>query len=336
MVASAAKPASTPHGYTFAPVKIGVLIDMDMGTKEDFLAALRFAFDEALADKVITRPVELLVKEAIGLPRLEAKNTIDGYLALVRDGVLCTIGPLITDNSLALAPVINATGVPADHVDGHRSLLRRVLLQPRQRRPRRGSRDHGDLDSPQRLRDGRHDPRDQPRRRRVRDQLPLLRRARRARHPHRGVHDADARRSRGDPAQDPRSAPRLPRLPRLRLPDHSHGADVHAPRLESAAHHDHGVSVLLRQARMDGGARRMVRHRPDVRGQPAAAADVRPLRRPPRQAARPHRHRPQLRYRAAHRRRHRARQPPHPAAASKKASRKCACCPPSTAARALT
>jgi ABC-type branched-subunit amino acid transport system substrate-binding protein len=113
MVASAATPASTPHGFTFAPVKIGVLIDMDMGTKDDFLAALRFAFDEALETKVISRGVELVVKEAIGLPRLEAKNTVDGYLDLVRDGVLCTIGPLITDNSLALAPIINATGVPA-------------------------------------------------------------------------------------------------------------------------------------------------------------------------------------------------------------------------------
>ena len=104
---------TTPHGYTFAPIKIGALIDMDMGTKDDFLAALRFAFDEASEAKVITRQVDLVVKEAIGLPRLEAKNTIDGYLELARAGVLCTIGPLITDNSLALAPVINATGVPA-------------------------------------------------------------------------------------------------------------------------------------------------------------------------------------------------------------------------------
>jgi branched-chain amino acid transport system substrate-binding protein len=102
-----------PHGLTFAPVKVGVLIDIDMGTKEDFLATLRFAFDEAYAEGIITRSVELVVKEAIGLPRLEAKNTIDGYLDLVNQGVLCTIGPLITDNSLALAPVINATGVPA-------------------------------------------------------------------------------------------------------------------------------------------------------------------------------------------------------------------------------
>lgn len=102
-----------PHGLQFAPTKIGVLIDLDMGTKADFLACLRFAFDEAHADGTILRPVELIVEEAIGLPRLEAKNTIDGYRRLVDAGVLCTIGPLITDNSLALAPVINRTGVPA-------------------------------------------------------------------------------------------------------------------------------------------------------------------------------------------------------------------------------
>jgi ABC-type branched-subunit amino acid transport system substrate-binding protein len=104
---------AVPHGLAFAPTKIGVLIDMDMGTKDDFLACLRMTFDEAHADGTITRPVELVVKEAIGLPRLEAKNTIDGYRELVEHGVLCTIGPLITDNSIALAPVIDRTGVPA-------------------------------------------------------------------------------------------------------------------------------------------------------------------------------------------------------------------------------
>jgi len=105
--------APLPHGLAFAPTRIGVLIDIDMGTKQDFLDTLRMGFDEAHADGVITRPVELVVKEAIGLPRLEAKNTIDGYLELVRGGVLGVIGPLITDNSIALAPVIDREGVPA-------------------------------------------------------------------------------------------------------------------------------------------------------------------------------------------------------------------------------
>jgi ABC-type branched-subunit amino acid transport system substrate-binding protein len=104
---------TTPHGLQFAPTKIGVLIDLDMGTKDDFLATLRLGFDEAFEQGIILRPVELIVKEAIGLPRLEAKNSIDGYLELVQQGVLCTIGPLITDNSLALAPVINKAEVPA-------------------------------------------------------------------------------------------------------------------------------------------------------------------------------------------------------------------------------
>jgi branched-chain amino acid transport system substrate-binding protein len=102
-----------PHGLAFAPSKIGVLIDLDMGTKDDFLACLRFAFDEAYEEGVILRPVELVVKEAIGLPRLEARNPIEGYRWLVEQGVLCTVGPLITDNSIALAPVIDVCGVPA-------------------------------------------------------------------------------------------------------------------------------------------------------------------------------------------------------------------------------
>src|SRR5438046_693157 len=102
-----------PHGLPFAPVKVGVLIDIDMGTKEDFLATLRMGFEEAHEECVVTRAVELVVKEAIGLPRLEAKNTTDGYLELVRHGVLCVLGPLITDHSIALAPVIARGGVPA-------------------------------------------------------------------------------------------------------------------------------------------------------------------------------------------------------------------------------
>jgi hypothetical protein len=103
----------TPHGLAFEPTKVGVLIDLDMGTKEDFLACLRVAFDEAFEDGTMLRPVELVVNEAIGLPRREARHAIEGYRELVRDGVLCTIGPLITDNSLALMPVIEETGVTA-------------------------------------------------------------------------------------------------------------------------------------------------------------------------------------------------------------------------------
>src|SRR4029450_9541222 len=102
-----------PHGLAFAPTKIGVLIDLDMGTKDGFLACLGFGVDGAYEQGVILRPVELVVKEAIGLPRLEARNAIAGYRWLVEQGVLCTIGPLITDNSIALAPVIDACGVPA-------------------------------------------------------------------------------------------------------------------------------------------------------------------------------------------------------------------------------
>src|SRR2546425_8770638 len=102
-MSAGSRKTTLPHGLAFAPVKVGVLIDIDMGTKDDFLATLRMGFDEAHAEGVVTRAVELVVEEAIGLPRLEAQNTIDGWHRLVKAGVLCVIGPLITDNSIALA-----------------------------------------------------------------------------------------------------------------------------------------------------------------------------------------------------------------------------------------
>ncbi|MCX8072575.1 MAG: ABC transporter substrate-binding protein [Candidatus Binatia bacterium] len=108
-----AKTRTLPHGLAFAPVKIGVLIDIDMGTKEDFLSTLRVAFELADAEGRLPRTVELVVKEAIGLPRLEARNTVRGYGELVESGVLGVIGPLITDNSLALKQEIERCGVPA-------------------------------------------------------------------------------------------------------------------------------------------------------------------------------------------------------------------------------
>src|SRR5262249_51699378 len=128
-----------PHGLAFAPTKVGVLIDLDMGTKDDFLACLRFAFDEALEQRVLLRPVELLVKEAVGLPRLEARNATLGYRWLVEQGVLCTIGPLITDNSIALAPVIDAAGGPAVTWTGPHPYLGEHCLKLRNRGPAAGA-----------------------------------------------------------------------------------------------------------------------------------------------------------------------------------------------------
>jgi hypothetical protein len=90
---------------------------------------LRFAFDKALERKIIHRPVELVVEEAIGLPRLEAKNSIDGYRRLVdagcRDDQPAHHRQLIAriDQQLACRP----------SPDRHRSLLGDTA-QPRQRR----------------------------------------------------------------------------------------------------------------------------------------------------------------------------------------------------------
>jgi len=108
-----ARKRTLPHGLPFAPIRIGVLIDIDMGTREDFLATLRLAFEEAYEGGILPRPVELVVREAIGLPRLEAIHTQRGFEELAQSGVLGVIGPLITDNSIALARTIDRCEVPA-------------------------------------------------------------------------------------------------------------------------------------------------------------------------------------------------------------------------------
>jgi branched-chain amino acid transport system substrate-binding protein len=95
-----------------APIKLGVLSDitlpptperdvwMDMVESVDLVC--RDAFDAG----VIDRPVELVVREAEGLPRGTVKAVIDAYGELVDEGCLAVYGPNITENTVALRPEI--------------------------------------------------------------------------------------------------------------------------------------------------------------------------------------------------------------------------------------
>ena len=104
-----------PHGLAFAPTKIGVLIDLDMGTKDDFLACLRFALRRGATRAASSCPPRRAGGEGGDRPAAPggAEHASTATAGWCEQGVLCTIGPLITDNSIALAPVIDATGVPA-------------------------------------------------------------------------------------------------------------------------------------------------------------------------------------------------------------------------------
>jgi len=104
---------SKPHGREFDPVKIGFLIDMDVGVKDNFIQPFLLAFEEAYERGVTNRRIELVVEESSALPRRSAKYAVDGFRSLVDQGVIGVIGPLISDNSIVLAPFIDEWEVPA-------------------------------------------------------------------------------------------------------------------------------------------------------------------------------------------------------------------------------
>src|SRR5678816_1499014 len=105
--------ASTPHGVTFDPVRIGLLLDWPVGVPANLTEPIELAFEEADASRRLPRRIELVVEQAHGLPLHAAKNAIDGYRRLIDQGCVGVIGPLISDNAIALAPVVDELEVPA-------------------------------------------------------------------------------------------------------------------------------------------------------------------------------------------------------------------------------
>jgi len=103
----------TTQGDAFEPVKIGILIDMDLGQLlADWVDATILALEDALNEGVYDRPVEICTVDARGLPRENYLKTRAGYLRLVEQGCVVVIGPMISDNAVNLRDLANATGVP--------------------------------------------------------------------------------------------------------------------------------------------------------------------------------------------------------------------------------
>ncbi|HVW41147.1 MAG TPA: ABC transporter substrate-binding protein [Amycolatopsis sp.] len=105
-----------------APLKVGFL---DEGLTEDPQAfagegsrPLRMRFDEALSTGELDRPVELVVRRGVGLPRGTAKAVQDAWHALADDGCLVILGPGITDNCIAVTPLFETRGVPTINFPG--------------------------------------------------------------------------------------------------------------------------------------------------------------------------------------------------------------------------
>ncbi len=100
------------QGDPFEPVRIGLLIDMDLGQLlSDTIDPIILAVEDALNEGVYDRPVEIRTVDARGLPRENYLKVVKGYQRLVDEGCVVVIGPFISDNSLALRDTVNATGV---------------------------------------------------------------------------------------------------------------------------------------------------------------------------------------------------------------------------------
>jgi ABC-type branched-subunit amino acid transport system substrate-binding protein len=96
----------------FEPVKIGFLGAALDGEGGAYHKIHEMAFDEALAEGVLPRRVEIVNHPENGLPRGSAKNAIDGFRSLVEQGCIAVAGAYSSDNAIAVAPHANAAQVP--------------------------------------------------------------------------------------------------------------------------------------------------------------------------------------------------------------------------------
>jgi branched-chain amino acid transport system substrate-binding protein len=102
------------QGDPFEPVKIGILIDMDLNQLlADWIDPTILAIEDAMNEGVWARsPVQLVVADARGLPRENYRKVIEGYKWLVEQGCVVILGPMISDNCLVIQDTANEVGVP--------------------------------------------------------------------------------------------------------------------------------------------------------------------------------------------------------------------------------
>jgi branched-chain amino acid transport system substrate-binding protein len=102
------------QGDAWEPVKIGVLVDMDIGQLlADWIDPTILAIEDALNEGVYGRgPIELVIADSRGLPRENYRKVLAGYRWLVEQGCVVVLGPMISDNSLVLQDLVNELRVP--------------------------------------------------------------------------------------------------------------------------------------------------------------------------------------------------------------------------------
>ena len=112
-----------------APILVGVLYDFpqaDGGAL--FEEAVRLGLEDAPAGGALDRPVELLPRQARGLPGGTAHDVERTFAELVEAGVLLVLGPSISDNGLIVGPLADAAGLPCiNYTGGERTRSARMF-----------------------------------------------------------------------------------------------------------------------------------------------------------------------------------------------------------------
>ena len=95
------------------PTRIGFLSDMPMGNElGGYLDPIILAFEDAMHEGRLTRPVEIVAAHVMGLPTGVAENVQAAYLDLVAQGCVIVLSTGVTNNALVLMDPINASAVP--------------------------------------------------------------------------------------------------------------------------------------------------------------------------------------------------------------------------------
>ena len=256
------------QGDPFEPVKIGILIDMDLNQLlADWIDPTILAIEDAMNEGIWSRsPVQLVIADARGLPRENYRKVIEGYRWLVEQGCVVVLGPMISDNCLVVQDTANELKVPCIGWTGaHRFASEYCFTVANGDIPTEGvmcaqwvqqhgyrkvglfweagssGRDYADYFRYSAMQLG----------------LTVTREV---------MLEPNPRGSARRPRPDARHGHRGDLLRRLRLLDVPLRRGLPRPRLGSAAGDGHGVHVLFELERVGRGARGLARHRPARRG----------------------------------------------------------------------
>jgi ABC-type branched-subunit amino acid transport system substrate-binding protein len=102
-----------------APVLIGILYDFPQADGgAGFEEGVRIGVDEVAASGRLDRAVELVPRQAPGLPAGTAHGVEAVFRELESAGVLAVLGPSISDNGLVVKPLADAFGLPCINYTG--------------------------------------------------------------------------------------------------------------------------------------------------------------------------------------------------------------------------